>query len=65
MRKIKIESIEDENLLDKWIIAEWSEFDDILEGIDRDLALHGLELVIGDADDSNIYVRVEKREIKE
>jgi len=59
MRRVKVSF--DDYINDRWIISDWKDVDGLLEGIDRELALHGLELVIGNADDDNWYVRVEKR----
>ena len=57
MKRIEIKNNED---LDDYGMADYKDVDGILEAIDGQLSSHGLELVVGDYGDTNVWIKVQK-----
>lgn len=49
---------------EQFLIADVKDLDGILTNIDVELAKFGLELVVGDSGDDNIWVRIQSKTTK-
>ena len=61
MKTVDIREKEFEELED-FYMADFKDVDDLLEGIDGQLEKFGLELVVGNREDDNVWVKIQKRE---
>jgi len=62
MKKVDLEHTHDfPEELDDWDFADHRDQSEMLEGFDAQLSRFGLELIVGDRGDDQIWIKIEKR----
>jgi len=62
MKEINIEHIHDTpEKLEDWDCSDHRDQSEMLEGFDAQLSRFGLELIVGDRGDDQIWIKIEKR----
>jgi len=64
MKDVDIADLDLEELQGEWVASDWKDLEGLLQSFDSELAIHGLELAVGDRGDDNIWIKVVKQGAK-